>query len=231
MKIFKRYALVLPLLGLMTSRASASLIGPVTLHLVAEGQEFTSMVVHSNEVQGTISTNITFTEKSALTNSVIDANAVVRLLENSFNTNYPAGARLSFDLVHFYVTDRSGTNILQDVSSVLVLSNETLLTASAETQLTRITSSATNISGSFTESQSTVENLLYDDSALTSSNTFHTKFHLRGLATIPFSSTLATERTVATVVMLHGVGSGVIQDSLTKLLTGSMTMTVKGINN
>src|SRR5947209_18764168 len=81
--------------------------------------EFTGVGQDKNDVQ-TKSSPPTFTWST--TNATYKNADIIALLANSFNTNFPAGAQLAVACGRVGVADSTGTNLIQDVSSVISLS-------------------------------------------------------------------------------------------------------------
>jgi len=69
--------------------------GPVSFKLTASAQSWDYVPVSIKTNHTSTVTNVITTSKSTVTNLAVDSEFILRLLENSFNTNFPAGARLA----------------------------------------------------------------------------------------------------------------------------------------
>ena len=83
---------------------------------------------------------------------------MLRLLENSFKTNFPDGAKLIMSGsggFSFLVVDKGGSNVLLNASSVLSISNNLSLQSGVETYT--LTTSPTGLRASGNNTQTFVE--------------------------------------------------------------------------
>ncbi len=174
----------------------------------------------TNIIPGTITKNY----KSTVSNSVVNNALLLGALQNSFQTNFPAGAQLSGNFSGLYVTDATGTNVLLDVSTVFRFHHKEFLTSELlkETVLWDAGRYHTNNIGSLVYSVD--DELVYDDTDVVTGDKTHTHFTLRGITRVQLILT-ASHRSLS--LQFSGAGSGTIRDQR-RLFRG--TVTGKGRN-
>src|ERR1019366_4264792 len=92
--------------------------------------------------------------KSTTSTTAINSGFILKLLENSFNTNFPANARLILSgsgRYSFFVSDAAMTNILLDAGNVLSLSLVGTVFSGSEQLVNTTTNGASFISGTDAE--------------------------------------------------------------------------------
>src|SRR5947208_4722256 len=94
---------------------------PTIFKLTAIAQAEKLDVVGTKTSPTRAATNITQLTRSTLTNSAFGTSEMLLLLQNSFNTNFPSGARIAFSMNHLYVVDSTGTNMIMDPGGVVCL--------------------------------------------------------------------------------------------------------------
>jgi hypothetical protein len=166
------------------------------------------------------STNITRMYKSTITNSVFDNKAMLALLENSFNTNFPPGSQVAMNFNHLVVVDSTGTNVIFLPGSVVTMQFDFGTDMTIEKVISNLTSSGTQVSGSYVNTATISATLSYDDSANTTADNTHTKFAFKGLQVLQTNLNLKTnvEKITAT---FQGTGGGPVRGVKT-ILTGTI---------
>ena len=173
------------------SSLSAELLGPfapaeITIRGAGQNLNYALTSSKTNIVGST--TNITQAFKSTTTNFTMNAGSLMALLENSLNTNFPAGCQLLLtgggSYYYLVVSDTSGTNLGLNPSQVLLpspLSAPLPVHSGADTQ-TSSNKVVLIIDGKDAESFTSALTFTYDDTALTNTaDGTHTKFTWVGL--------------------------------------------------
>jgi hypothetical protein len=190
--------------------------GPANFNVTAFAQDLSYAVTSSKTNHSSTTTNTTTVYKSSETNIVVNSAYVLGLLANSFNTNFPDGAKLVMvgagDYT-FYVTDKSGIVILprSTVDSVLSIALVASVNTGSETATISVTTNSSSLSGNDSETFLESVVLTYDDTALATSDGTHTKFHLSGVLTEKLSRNLGTDKATESV-SLTGGGDGTIRN-------------------
>lgn len=197
-------------------------MGPANFRFLAYGQDASFQRVTSKTNITSTATNITLVYKSSVTNTVLDTDAVLALLENSFATNFPAGARLYLSGNSFYVMDSTGTNLVLNVSSVLSLHlHPHVIRSGVEVVNESIANGGVAFSGKDSELTSEVFDINYSDNGLSPTDGTATTFQITGLVALKYQRDLQTGR-IQTAFVLTGQGDGVIQN-YTKIIRGALT--------
>lgn len=237
---------IIILAGALSSLAPAlhGPLGPAEVAIHGAGQNLTSVWISSRtNVVGGI-TNYTVAFKSTTTNFTLNAGSLLALLENSFNTNFPAGCRLLLAGGPFYsivVSDASGTNI--GFAPNQVLSSSPLSIPIPVVSGIGIDTSTNNpggkiVSGKATESSTTALTFTYDDSAITNTaDGTHTMFKWVGLVhDVSLESANSTNSFFNEIVTMEVLGSGSLHfptnppigETHTAVFTGSIRARVSG---
>jgi hypothetical protein len=215
-------------------------ISPVLLNsgsLSVKWMVSTQGLVNATELAKTnttaTSTNTIQVTKSTVTNSMFQTADLMGLLENSFNKTFPAGSQLVLNRVGNYysifLTDASGTNVVQPLSTNLIIgakAGEQPVSSDIQTLVTKSTTSGT--SSSANESETTEETVLlfYDDTALTTGDGTHSQFQIDFLV-VRKSLEDFVAGTAKDVVKLQGIGSGTIHGQ-NVIIQGSGAATITG---
>ena len=163
----------------------------------------------TNVVQTT--TNVFWTLKSTVTNDVLHSVDILKLLANSFQTNFPAGAKLSVNGNRFFVVDSSGSNVLLNASSVFSISLTGYMQNSLTTRITTQTNGGSSLKGNLTSDLLFSATLSYDDTSLATTDGTHAKFALYGLWKTLLTQNIVTYKSTAVFVFTGG-GGGTIRD-------------------
>jgi hypothetical protein len=188
------------------AQAQASLNFKFTATYQAVGNQLTN-TVHSTRTATNYEQIYTFTT----TNAPLNNDKLLRLLANSFNTNFPPGAALKLTTAyHFVVT--VGTNIVLDPSNVLALNHSKNAVVSGKVILgTKIIPHGDILS---TDSNAVVNgeaSLDYDDSSLLTADGSTTHFSARGLLTSHDTSHVVNgDGSTTYTLTFSGSGSGSI---------------------
>lgn len=224
---------VLPLLALMALTAQAvplAASGQAEFTLTAYAQSYSGVVasIHTNHT-ATV-TNVTTVTKWKATNAPIDSADILRLLENSFKTNFPSGAKLIMSGAgdyNFFVVDNSGSNILLNVSGVLAISSSLSVNSGLETFTQTTRGTGTSVSGNNTQRFIEYATLTYNDTALTTEDGTQTDFQLSGVLVEMLSTNFKTHNTTESVT-LRAAGTGTIRGKTNVILKGTVTGTLAG---
>jgi hypothetical protein len=179
-------------------------------------------------------TNVTQVFLYTTTNFTINSGSLLSLIENSFNTNFPAGCQLllvatSEPVYTFMVSDTTGTNLGFDASAVLTakfLSNTALVLTGTQT-ITQTNPPSPEL-GKIAETLTTVLSLKYDDSAMTNTmDSTHTQFTWTALVRSKSSLNIANGFDDENVTMdITGSGSYRGQDAA--IFTGIVHSKISG---
>jgi hypothetical protein len=178
-------------------------------------------------------TNIYSTYKSSTTNFSKFGNAnFLKLLSNSLalKTNFPAGTQLATDGRNLFLVDKSGTNIVQSISSVVTVEVfDSLESGSVYDQKVIKHSGTTTLSPGYSDTQTRFELLRYNDSSLTTGDGTHTSFYFTGVATLVNDVSLGSTTGKATLTLSEGGGAGTIR-GVASIITGSITGKPAGVD-
>lgn len=162
------------------------------LKLSASLQAVQNQIISATTNHTSTSTNIIVTRKWSTTNDVLATADILNLLTNSFATSFPAGAQLSVNGNRFFVLDKTGTNILLDVSSVFSITLGGRLENTLTTRITTKTNGGSTISGNTTADLVSTATITYDDSSRSTADGTHTSFQIHGIWDTKLSENLAT---------------------------------------
>ncbi|PWU20742.1 MAG: hypothetical protein C5B50_03270 [Verrucomicrobia bacterium] len=164
---------------------------------------------------------------SAVKKGSIGSAELLSLVENSFNTNFPTGARLvlaGIGYFSFLVVNSDQSQILLDAGSVFSITPNMSLNSGHASLLQTNNGVAV---GADVEDFTEVATLSYDDSALATRDGTHTSFQISGLMELARSTDLATGRFRESVAF-RGVGAGIIRGQGNIILKGTISGTVAG---
>lgn len=208
----------------------------VAIHGVAQTASSGQPVnVRTNVVGG--GTNVTTVTKYVSTNFTMNAGSLLALLENSFNTNFPPGARLLLNyeggsVFNLIVSDSSGTNFgfgPYQVLSTSYLGGDVGYVVSSGVQSVTVTNNSGE-SGKVVASTSTALSFTYDDTAMSTNTTDHTntKFFWTGLVHNKFSENIPSGFQNGNVT-IDIIGNGSIRGGGSAVFTGSIQAKITGI--
>jgi len=224
--LMKKYLLstifsAIALATLNVSATSLSYKGPVTINWTVSVQETQYGLTHSSTNHSSKSTNIVRIYKA--TTKQIPANnaSFLKLLSNSFNMSFPKGTQLVTDAQQLYVVDKTGSNVVLDITPVVTVQfqNRSWIYTSLETDTESITKADTKYSGNYSDSGANYVSLMYDDSAMATADGTHTTFHFDGMCNIQDSGSYseivggASTGHEKTSLVFHGAGVGTVYDN------------------
>ena len=184
-----------------------------------------------------MATNFTLVQKSTTTNFTMNAGSLLSLLENSFNTNFPAGCRLLLvnegsPFYAFIVSDSTGTNWGFDPGPVLTTRDLTTgsVYSGTKTQTVAISSDVV-VGGKEAETYTAALSFNYDDSALTNTaDGTHTKFTWTGLIHNKSSENI-TNSFLEENLSIEVIGGGSIRGQSSAVFTGTIGAKMSGVFN
>jgi hypothetical protein len=214
------------LLGIFRSSAvdySYKNSGPVDFKLMASAQIMDNTVV-SDKIKGTVETVVS---KSTVSNWFLDSGDLLKLLENSYNTNFPSGSQLSVTLLNsnllVYVSDATGTNRVASIPILLIDASVTVHTGS---QTIIANTGASETSGNTVDNLTQTVVLYYNDSYLAPADGKHTVFSIFCLLTAKSSLNLANDQ-IKYSLKFKGRGDGVVRGQ-TVVLQGGGSAKIAG---
>jgi hypothetical protein len=208
---------------------SIQLIGPADFNLNAITQSEPFQLVGSKTNHSATATNFTFVSKSATSIKSFASSNMLALLENSFNTNFPAGSQIGMTASgSVLVVDHTGTNLVFNPGAVVSTSfdNDEAFTTIAETEMETENQSGFSLSGNDAETLIASVTLTYDDTAQTTGDSTQTQFQFKGLLVEKLAENLNT-RVDKTTTTFEGTGDGQIR-GVSTLLTGTITVKAVG---
>jgi hypothetical protein len=216
------------LASLGSQAASISFGGPVTIEWTVLQQVKDGALVSSNSTHSGSHTTTTLVYKSTTTSFPFGNATFLGLLSNSFNTTFPAGTRLAADNAHVYVVDKTGTNIVLDVSPVVSVQFQNNVGTLTEVVTSKVTP-ATNTTDTGVITQVSYVSLMYDDSSMTPSDGTHTTFHFDGLSDWNQSINYINGKTSAGFTIMNGAGSGTIRGKASVIKGNTLAPHLNGI--
>jgi len=227
----KKFFAAIALIAIATIAAHAAVIqpiGPVTCKwtVLSQGLNFQLTAAKTNAT-ATV-TNVTATYKSTVNKTNFNTGDLLTLVENSLNTNFPAGSQIALRVSQFFVVDATGTNILFDLSDLVGIQFGLFLDADVRNQKMVTTSSGTAFSGTDASVATINATLNYGDSAFTTADGTHTTFALHGLMTIIGSNTFAAGTKVVNNIVFQTAGDGTLRN-LPVIINGTMNSKGKAI--
>ncbi|MFO1478050.1 MAG: hypothetical protein U1F98_15545 [Verrucomicrobiota bacterium] len=236
MKISRIY-LALALLPAIGSFSASALplpapVGPVQLSINLQDQVAEYELVSTSTNRTSTQTNITSNYKSTVSSGKVDAAGMLYLLSNSFNTNFPPGAKLvlrgSGADFGFFVADSTGTNLILNTSPILTISSDASVFSGSEKVTETFKGGTTTYSGNNTESYTAHFTISYNDNTFTTADGKHSIFQLSGVGSSKVSENIGTGKTSDTV-NINLAGSGTFRDESSVILQGSLKVTLSGI--
>jgi hypothetical protein len=217
------FSIIFSTIALMTLNATATSLtvkGPITIAWTV--YQSAGNTNHSTTNHTATSTNVVTVSKNLSKQFPFNNASLLKLLANSFNTTFPAGAHLVTDGNTVFVVDKTGSNVVLDISSVVSIqfSNNVQSGVGTDTRIT--TTNKTSFSGSGGGTETSYVILKYDDSSLTTADGTHSTFEFDGLSkgmdSDSFSGTFSgnsfTEKGTKRVSFnLTGAGAGTIQNT------------------
>jgi hypothetical protein len=206
--------------------AVVSAVGPASFKVTAitQGEDFALISSKTNSTATT--TNTTQVFKSTINKAAFGNTNLLALIENSLNTNFPAGSQIGFRFSQLVIVDHTGTNVIFVPSSVCNVTVEEEVISGMETEIVTQNSSGESVAGNSTEVFTISAILVYDDTLLATGDATHTTFQFKGLMTINESVNLKTRLTKIST-QFQGTGGGPIRGVET-ILTGTITVKAVG---
>jgi hypothetical protein len=221
---------IVPAIALMALNATATTLtngGALTISWTVTQQQEANTLVSSTTNHTTKATNYVSTYKAKTATSTFANASLLKLLENSFNTTFAAGTRLATDQSEsVYVVDKTGTNVVLDISPVLSVNKTTQLRADSYSSTVSVPKSGvttTNITGS--ETLTAYGDLTYDDSSLTTADGTHSTFQFSGVST--YTADVNKNSGHANFSVQNGAGSGTIRDIPSLISKGTYSGSAK----
>ncbi len=201
--------------------------GPLTISWTISQQNLDN----SDKYPGNGKTNITGGATSKATNVLQVLTSSIKtapfadatflsLLENSLNTNFPAGSKLVTDGSSVYVSDAAGTNAIADISTILTITSASRVFSGVTTRTTTSKSTGETATGSGSTSGSEFYTITYNDAGLKTTDGTTSTFQFYG--TSAFSSKASTSATITSGIVEK------ITDSGTFKITGGGYGTIRG---
>ena len=170
-----------PFLGHCLQIDSLGYAGPFTVNLTVLQQVESDALVKSTTNHTAISTNISLLYKWTQKKFIFNNASLLKLLANSYNTNFPAGVRLASDGTSLFVTDKTGTNVVLDIGSVVAVNSIQAVVTATEPQVESTVKGKSTEKYSGIYNQTTYANISYNDSALTTADGTHSVFTITGI--------------------------------------------------
>jgi hypothetical protein len=216
-----RAIVVSPQPGPLVSAAKTGV--EIELSYVQQGTSYATI----SEVTNSTPTNTTTikTVRSKSTETRIDSRFVLALLANSFNTTFPSGARLAITgngNFSFMVTDKSGSNVLLDASSVQAIADHASVNSGTETFVTKMANTTTAFSGTDTETFTEFATLSYDDTGIATQDGTRTQFQLAGILKQRRAINVGTGASTASITFRCS-GFGAIRGGNQVLIEGAIS--------
>ncbi len=233
---YLRYLATIVALGCLvnTAKAVSSGVNPISVILNATFQAATTGPVTKTNITAT-TTNLVATSKFTATNQIINNATLVKMLANSFNTNFPANAELKLSNSGDFVI-AVGTNVIRNVSGVLhsTFSSNPRVTKGVQTESAKFTPTAVTLAEQVAFNQTSNETLTYDDSALTTANGQTTKFTASGTMVLRYNQAVKSVNSVNSSALVIAItqtcaGSGIINGKNAVIQSGRMTGSVSAI--
>jgi len=154
--------------------------GPISFQIdaITQATEFHTVTGKTNETA--TSTNIMTVSSATVATAPFTSSNLVALLTNSFNTNFPAGAKIGISFGSLVVLDSTGAVIFNPSPVLTTTFNEQMFSIK-QTQVESITQTNTSFSGSSAETITIDFTINYDDTAASPGDTIHSTFQLRGV--------------------------------------------------
>ena len=203
----------------------------------AAGVQFKFSGVIPSETEGHVSskTNVTGRATTIVTTSdfksgtfTLDNAQLLKILANSFNTEFPANATLGLSSLSDKISVMDGTNILLDVSRVFTIQSSDPFILSDSVVSTEITTANQDLSRLHVSYKvGSLVTLRYDDTGLATSDGRTTVFSVTGIRTMQSAfSYEGKTRTTSVLTEFDGAGQGNFFDgsnSTAFVLTGKLS--------
>ena len=210
-------------------------MGPIVINLTAIQQSLSNATTSTTNTTAT-TTNITTVTKYTTTNTVINNAKILKMLSNSFNTNFPSTAVLRVNESGEVVV-AVGTNVILNANSVIHIgfSGTPNVDAGSETATSKVTPTSTNATLRILITDSAIDSLTYDDSTLTTADGTTTNFKVDGFRTLRISETVSQVNNTASAVVtytatLTGAGEGTISNK-DAVIKGVVVLSVSIVGN
>jgi hypothetical protein len=198
-------------------------IGPFQCKLTAITQDQSLTITSSKTNTTATATNTTIVLKATTKKAPFGNPELFALIENSFNTNFPAGSQLAALATEIVIVDSTGTNVIFNPSTVMTIGpSGPGLQSSLITQSITDNKNGQSVSGNVTDGFTSSGMLNYDDTLQTTHDGTHSQFQIQGMLTVIQGNNLKTHA-IKFEVELDGTGEGPVQNVVT-VLTG----TIKG---
>ncbi len=207
--------------ALTALNATAASFGTPTLDWTLT-QQVTSNVFSATTNRTGLTITITDKFKSTVTNFHIGNGRFLQIVSNSFNTTFPKGAKLATDGSNLYVVDKTGTNIILNISDVVTLVTEDFVLKDVQTTTTKIKPASTNTASGNSFTQIGYVSFIYDDSTMATGDGTTTDFTFSGLATYVYDQELGASRASVSISLTNGAGAGMIRGT-NSIMSGSFT--------
>jgi hypothetical protein len=202
--------------------------GPVAFKLTALTQDLEYDLVRSGTNRTSTTTNTSSTFKSTVTNYVIDSHGILGLLTNSFNTNFPSGAKLAIagaGQYSFDVVDATGTNIVFSIATnVLCLNIGASVNSGTAIFVQSQDAAGGKNSGGDMETSTDFATLVYNDANLPTTDGSLSSFQLSGILSEKTSGNIETGR-FGRSISLKGAGGGTVRGR-NEVLQGTVIATM-----
>ena len=207
--------------------------GALAVKLTASRQDQSNAVFTTRTRYTANQTTTVQISKSTVITTPVDSTTLLRLLENSLNTNFPSGARLTVTLdgvqnLSIYVADNGGRSIWGPGTNLFIsmMAGEKPVHVGQQTTTSILNDAGESFSGTATETFTQTVVLGYDDSGLTTRDGTHTRFQVNCLVTDKVTTNLGKGELHATLKM-QGAGYGVIQNR-DVILQGTASAAISG---
>lgn len=199
-------------------------VGPITLSWKVL-QEEPDITPHYTTNKTATGTNILETTSSKSKSFQLNDAVLISFLANSLNTNIPAGSKLAYSEGAVYLVDKTGTNIVLDISSVVSITTPASVGTSVGSRTEKITTTKTTYTGLDSGTGAAYQVVTYNDTALTSANGLTSDFTFSGASTSSGSESYTETVTGISVSSFKGT----VRNSF--IMTGSGAGTIQGTNS
>jgi hypothetical protein len=181
--------------------------GSLDLKLMATAQVADNVVI-SDKTKCAVETTVS---RSTVSNWFLNSADILKLLENSYNTNFPTGSQLAVTLINtnliVYVADATGSNLVS-FASILLIDPSIITHTGSQTVIAK--TGAPENSGNTVDTTTQTVFLFYNDNSLTPADETHTEFHMSCLLVGKSSLNLANNQ-IKDAIKFEGVGDGTIR--------------------
>jgi hypothetical protein len=181
--------------------------GSLDLKLMATAQVADNVVI-SDKTKGAVETTVS---RSTVSNWFLNSADILKLLENSYNTNFPSGSQLAVTLINtnliVYVADATGSNLVS-FASILLIDPSIITHTGSQTVIAK--TGAPELSGNTVDTITETAFFYYNDNSLTPADGKHTEFHMNCLLTAKSFLNVANNQ-IKDAIKFEGVGDGMIR--------------------